>query len=312
MIVDLLIDTIRIEKKSMDSEINKGGLIRFMYETMQMNNCFCSDLDYPEKRMGMQIETFMEAIDALAEDRNQIIGRAKTIHFNPLESTGEEFHTDCFQRGTDRYYELLERFNPNRNLNQGAAEIRATILSRLVYGCLLSEDVDDTCQTISDLSMRLFMIFTKTLARRSKQTPEERFREAVERYDGKGFDKDQGYAVSLLLDLVDMGYPPAMNYIGAMYFNGEYFEEDKKKGFEMINTAAGMGFPKSMLNLSRMYRNGDYVNKNIKKADEYEMLAVERRYLPAIIKHEMRTGEISRESVKALIGFAMDHGAMEM
>ena len=312
MIVDLLIDTIRIEKKSMDSEINKGGLIRFINETMQMNNCFCSDLDYPEKRMEMQIDTFREAIDNLTEDRDQIVGRAKTIPFNPLESTDEEFHTDCFQRGTDRYHELLNRFNPNRDLNQGVTEIRATILSRLVYGCLRSEDVDDACQTISELSMRLFMFFTKKLARRSRQTPEERFREAVGRYDGKGFDKDPEYAISMLLDLVDMGYPPAMNYIGAMYFNGEYFEEDKKRGFEMINTAAGMGFPKSMLNLSRMYRDGDYVKKSIKKADEYEMRAVEMRYLPAIIKHEMRIGEISRESVKALIGFAMDHGAMEM
>lgn len=143
------------------------------------------------------------------------------------------------------------------------------------------------------VSRTSFEILTEIKDRRSGQSLEERFREAVGRYDGKGFEEDKGLAVSMLLDLVDAGYPPALNYIGAMYMNGEYFEKDEGKGFGMISTAAEKGFPKSMLNISRMYRDGIFVGKDEAKADEYEERAIEMRYLPAIIRREMRTGEVS-------------------
>ena len=269
------------------------------------------NLDYPEKRIAMQIETMKDAVYTLKGQQMDIIGRSKTLPFNPLTNLDEDFHTDCFRKGSVKYALLLDKHNPDRDIHRGIMEIRSEILARLVYGCLRSEDIDDTVSTVGELAMNLFTL-AKKLRIRERQSPEERFNEAVSRYDGKGFEMDKGYAVSMLLDLVDMGYPPALNYIGAMYMNGEYFEKDEKKGFEMINTAAGMGFPKSMMNLSRMYRDGDYVKKNVKRADEYENRAIEMRYLPAIIAHEMRTGEISSDSVKALIGFAIDHGAMRL
>lgn len=310
-LLDRIAESIKLQKKEMNSEIRKGGMLRFMNESVHMNTNFCLALDYPEMRMEMQVETFKWAVSVLIPERAHIVGRIQTVPFDLEENGGDEFHTDCARNGLNKYRALLEQYNPRSIGTAGVEDIRVAILARLVYGCLRSTDPEGSSSLAEVLSKTVFEIGLK-LEERKRQPPGERFAEAVGRYDGKGYEKDEGQAVAMLLDLVDMGYPPAMNYIGAMYFNGEYFETDQKKGFELIEAAAEKGFPKSMLNLSRMYRTGDYVRKNAKKADEYEMRAVEMRYLPAIIKHEMRTGEISEGSIKALIGFAMDHGAMDM
>lgn len=135
-LTEVILGTIAENKKQMDAEINKGGLLRFLCESVEMNTYFCMDLDLPSVRLGMQIDTFRAAVDALAGVRRDVIGRSRTLPFDPMSESGDEFHSDCVKNGIERYRALIAEHNPGRDIHQGVHRIRFAIVARLVYGCL--------------------------------------------------------------------------------------------------------------------------------------------------------------------------------
>lgn len=135
-VIGPILRTIHGNKKQMDAEINKGGLLRFLCESVDMNTCFCMDLDFPSVRLEMQVDTVKAAVKTLSEVRGDVIERSRTLLFDAMSETGDEFHSDCAKNGFARYEALLAEHNPGRDPYQGVDRIRFAIAARLVYGCL--------------------------------------------------------------------------------------------------------------------------------------------------------------------------------
>jgi len=310
-VVNPVLAVIEDYKEWMDERIQEKGLTYFAMESAFVNDSFCFDLDNPHQRLQDQIDMLDRLVDYLEPDRDAIKGGQPTCSIDE-GLFSEEFCTEYAESGGRFYRHLLDEYNPGRNPSSGVMAIRTIVMARMVYSCLRSDDIDDAAVKMIGI-MRTSMPIIERARLRSTKSPMERFMDAVAIYDGTEdaeVQDDPGLGIAIMMDLVEIEFPPALNYIGSMYFTGEWFEKDQAKGFQMIERAAELGFPKSMLNLSKMYRTGQYVDVDIAKADEYESKAVEMGYLAAIIHHYQRTGEITERSIRALIAFAMDNGAM--
>lgn len=85
---------------------------------------------------------------------------------------------------------------------------------------------------------------------------------------GKGVEKDETRAITLLKEAADQGNVRAMNHLGTCYHKGIGVEQDYAEALRHFSNAAERGYGGAIGNLGVLYMNGDGVPPNPRRAVE--------------------------------------------
>ena len=107
--------------------------------------------------------------------------------------------------------------------------------------------------------------------------------------------KDEQHALKLYKQAAELGYAPAQEMLGLLYFQGRGTQKDMPEAARWIHKAANQGFPLAENHLGFLYEHGFGVPQDLKESARWYRAAADHGVPEAIHNLEAVSGHLESQ-----------------